>query len=320
MVSNRKLNHMKNKSFLFGALALILTCTLLTGGCRKRETKEAEEPDKEANTARDNAMAENITNDIMAIGSQAVENGTLTEFRTNGGSGISIATCATVSVSGAVITVDFGTTGCLGQDGRKRTGKLFFNLSASSPTSAIKYRNPGFKMIVTSQNYVVDSNLVAINGKTVTNTTSPAIGSGPSPTINLTWSVKANVTVTKPNGGGTITWNCDRTKELINTNDPNCYKGQTLPIDWSKAKVKLNGTASGTNAKGESFTAKAIDLLRDFTCSPSTIYPKRHPFISGKIEYKPGNRPTRYIDYGNGGCDLNATLVINGVTYAITLP
>jgi hypothetical protein len=311
---------MKSNTILFGAFTLMLAGSLLFGGCRKRETKQSEEPDKEANTARDNATAENIANDIMAIGSQAVENGTLTEFRVSGENGISLAPCATISVSGAVITVDFGTSGCIGQDGRKRTGKLFFNLSAASPTTAIKYRNPGFNMIVTSQNYVVDSNLVAINGKTITNTTSQAIGSGPSPTINLTWNVKSNITITKPNGGGTISWNCDRTKELINTNDPNCYKGQTLPIDWSKAKVKLNGNASGTNARGESFTAKAIDLVRDFTCSPSTIYPKRHPFVSGKIEYKPGNRPIRYIDYGNGGCDLNATVVINGVTYSITLP
>jgi hypothetical protein len=311
---------MKNRTLLFGAFAVILAGSLLMGGCRKRETKQAEEPDKEANTARDNAMAENISSDIMAMGSQAVENGTLTEFRTNGESGISLAPCATISVSGAVITVDFGSTGCVGQDGRKRSGKLFFDLSASTPTSAIKYRNPGFKMVVTSQNYVVDSNLVAINGKTVTNTTSPGIGSGPNPGTNLTWNVKANISITKPSGGGTISWTCDRNKELINTDDINCYKGQTLPIDWSKAKVKHNGNASGTNARGESFTAKAIDLVRDFTCSPSTIYPKRHPFISGKIEYKPGNRPTRVIDYGNGGCDLNATVVINGVTYAITLP
>ncbi len=315
---------MKTNRILFGLAVMILAGSVSLTSCRKRETKQAEEPDKETNTVSDNANAENIANDIIAMGSQAVENGALTEFRTTGSaelSGIvSMAPCASVSVNGSTVTVDFGTTGCTGADGRVRTGKLFFDLSGSNPVSATKYRNPGFKMVVTSQNYVVDSYTVAISGKTVTNTTPASIGTGTNPGTNLTWNIKSNITVTKPSGGGTVTWKCDRNKELTNTNDASCYKGQLLPIDWSKAKVKLNGNASGVNSKGENYTATAIDLVRDFTCSPSLVYPKRHPFISGKINYTPGARPTRYFDYGTGACDLNATVTINGVTYAITLP
>jgi len=320
---------MKTNKLILGASLLFLAGALALSSCKKRTTKEAEEPDKEANTARDNANAENIANDIDAIGGEAVENSSLSEFRSSGETAltniISVASCATVTgVGTSTITVDFGTTPCAGNDGRKRSGKLFFNLSQSTPTTSVKYRNPGFKMIVTSQNYVVDSNAVTINNKTVENTTSPSIGSG-TPTIgyvNLTWRIQSNITIVKPNSGGSITWTCDRTKELTNTNTASagCYNGQALPINWSKAIVKINGTASGSNAKGESYTVKAIDLVRDFNCSPSVLTQKRHPFISGKIEYTPGSRPTRYFDYGTGTCDFNATVVINGVTYSITLP
>lgn len=319
---------MKTNKLILGFALVFIAGSLTLSSCRKREKKAAEEPDNEQSTASDNATSENTSNDMIAMGSELAETGTLTQFKSNGNNGVtgvlSMAPCATITgVSTSTITVDFGSSGCLGYDGRTRKGKLFFDFSGSSPITSVNYRNPGFKMVVTSQGYSVDNNLVSISGKTVQNTTPTSIGSG-TPTIgnvNLTWSIKSNITITKPDGG-VINWTCDRTKELINTNvaADNCYKGQTLAIDWSKAKIKLNGSASGTNAKGESYTANATDLVRDFTCSPSAVYPKRHPFISGKIEYKPGTRATRLFDYGTGGCDLNATVTINGVTYAITLP
>lgn len=317
---------MKTKRIILGASILFLSGALMFTSCRKRTTKSAEEPDKETTTVSDNANVEGISNDINSIGGELTESGSLTQFRASGTDMttglLSIAPCATITgLTTNTITVDFGTTGCDGADKRVRKGKLFFDLSQCTPASAKYYRNPGFKAIVTSLNYSVDDNLVNITNKTITNTT-PASVSGQTvySGTNLTWNISANISITKPNGGGSFTWQCNRNKELVNSNDPTCYKGQLLAIDWSKAKVKINGTANGTNTKGESYTVVATDLVKDFTCSPSALYPKRHPFISGKLDYKPGNRPTRYFDYGSGACDLNATVTINGVTYSITLP
>ena len=175
-------------------------------------------------------------------------------------------------------------------------------------------------MIVTSSGYSVDGNQVNIINKTVTNTTPSSVSGQTVYTgTNLTWNISANISITKSNSE-TISWTCNRTKELINSNDNTCYNGQYVGINWTKAKIKLNGTASGVNAKNENYTAVATDLVRDFTCSPDAAHPHRHPFTSGKIAYTPGSRPTRTIDYGNGACDLNATVTINGATYAITLP
>jgi len=319
---------MKTKKLILGVTFLFIAGSLALTSCRKREKTEEKPPDNEQTTANDNANTENISNDIVSIGSELSETGTLTQYKSSDNAGLtgilSIASCATVTgVAGLTFTVDFGTTGCEGLDKRIRKGKLIFDRSGSNPITSINYRNPGYKMVITSQGYIVDDNLVSVNGKTVTNTTSNSIGSG-TPTIgsvNLTWNIKSNITVTKSDGG-IINWTCDRTKELTNTNvaADNCYHGQTLAIDWSKAKIKLNGSASGTNTKGEAYTAVATNLVRDFNCTPSALQPKRHPFISGTIEYKPGTRATRLFDYGSGGCDFNATVTINGVTYAITLP
>lgn len=308
---------MKTSKITLGFIALTVAASLAVTSCRKKEKTEPMEPDNEQTTAADNNLAEGSSNDIVSMGSQLSENsGTLTTYKTSipASELLFAPSCATVYpvyLNGAVstATVDFGTVGCLGLDNRTRKGKLYFDFSQST-AGAKWYRNPGFKMIVTSSGYQVDGNQVNIINKTVTNTTPVGAPTG----TNLTWSISANISIIKTNSE-TVSWTCSRTKELVNTSDPLCYNGQGNPINWLKAKVKLNGTSSGTNAKSENFTATATDLERDFTCSPDG---KRRPFISGKIVYTPGNRPTRTIDYGTGTCDFNATITINGQTFAIT--
>jgi hypothetical protein len=306
------------KAILF--LLVIFAVSLVS--CRKKS--EPKEPlDNDTQTAQDNFQAENISNDIMNVGSQAIENSTLTTYKvpqTADAQMLPMAPGATITGIGTLtITVDFG-TGVLCKDGRIRQGKLIFDLSTSTPTTNIKYRKPGFRCVITSQNYVVDNYSVNIINKVIANTTPSSIPTGTNPGTNLTWSISANIQITKPNNGGTITWNCNRTKELLNTNDPTCYQGQNLPIIWSKAKIKINGSANGVNAKGDNYTLVAKDLVRDFTCSPYPNAPHRHPFISGTIEYTPGNKPTRYINYGNGTCDAEASITVNGVTVSFTIP
>lgn len=319
-----------NKKHIFPAFVVLALCALTAfSSCRKKENPKPEE-DKEIETASDNNVSENADNDITAIGFQLSENsGTLTTFRASGELEkpfLLAAACASITPGYTVVgtntfvntyTVDFGTAGCTGADGRVRKGKLFFDFSEST-NNAKYYRNPGFKMKITSQSYMVDGFAVQINQKHVTNITLP-IPPGPNPGINLKWKIVADIKVTKPDNK-IITWNCDRTKELINTDDPLCYNGQNVPINWTKAKIKLNGNASGTNSRGEQFTATASELVRDFNCTPNASQPHRHPFISGKIVYTPGDRSARTIDYGNGSCDLSITVTVNGQTFVTNLP
>lgn len=315
---------MLNKIYI--RLAVILLAGSITlASCRKKEEKPDPRPmeDTEQSTANDNNMAEAFVSDIETIGSELAEEGALVNYRpggATGAAGIAASPCVTVTGIGTkTITVDFGQSGCIGADGRARTGKLIYDFSASSPTASVYYRNPGFAMTVTSQNYIVDGHQVSIINKSVRNTTPSNIPLTPNPGINLTWSVTANVNIIKANNAGTISWSCTRTKELVNTADTSCYKGQGTHIRWSKAIVKLNGTSGGVNAKAENFTSVATDLVRDFTCAPDPFKPKRHPFVSGTISYSPGTRPTRLVDFGNGNCDMNATVAINSNTFSIVL-
>jgi hypothetical protein len=307
---------------------MVTALTIAMTSCKKKEQEPEPEPtpveDTDQSSASDNNVAENTANDIEAMGSQASESSTLTTFRTSGNlqtSGIEMAPCAQVmTVLGSkVFTVDFGTAGCVGADGRTRKGMLIYDFSGS-PVGAKNYRNPGYKLTVTSVGYSVDGYTVTITNKTIENTTSTSLPTGVNPGTNLTWAINANITISKP-GGGTINWTCSRTKELTNTSDTNCYKGQSRPIVWSKAVVKLNGSASGTNASNETYSAVATNLVRDFNCSPSLLHPHRHPFVSGTIDYTPANRAMRHIDYGNAtDCDFTAVVTIGTRSFTMTLP
>jgi hypothetical protein len=326
---------MKTTKITLASAVLLVAASLLLMDCKKK-TKETNpsEPDNEQSSASDNAMAENNSNDVLSMGSQLSENsGTLSTYRmigTNNNQVVEVsgeefglaATCATIAIGPGTValtyTINFGTTGCVGLDGKTRKGMLMYDFTQSAP-GANRYRKPGFKMLVTSSGYSVDGNAISIT-KTVTNTSPAAIATETAYSgTNLTWSIVSNLTINKV-AGGTITWGCNRTQELTNSNDPTCYHGQQQAITWTQAKIKLNGTASGTNASNESYTAVATNLLRDFTCSPDPQHIHHHPFVSGTIDYTPGQRATRHIDYGNGGCDLNATVTINGQTFTLTLP
>lgn len=304
---------MKAKQLFYGLSALVLVGSLTLTSCNKKKNNSEPEVDKDQSGASDNALAENMMNDVVNIGSQGSEDGTVSTYKSTKAMADAyfMSACATVSVNttAKTFTVDFGSTPCLCLDNRMRSGQLYFDYSGSTsfPTA---YRMPGFKMTVTSNNYIVDGYTVNITNKTITNTTPN--GFNPA-TTNLTWSISANVSINKPNNGGTVTWNCNRTKELVNTNDPLCYQGQTAPIVWSKAKIRLNGSASGTTASNESYNASIINLVRDFgACKING----RYPFISGQLNFTPGSKPTRYVDFGNGSCDNGATVTINNISYA----
>src|SRR5688572_21377612 len=144
---------------LINTVAVLCTAGLLVfSSCKKEKEEEPKPaPDTEQGTANDNNVAEFVSADIESMGSQVSENSTLQTYKTSGSAGaLEMAPCATVTLDGPnkLVTVDFGSS-CLCQDGRTRSGKLMYDYSGSAGT-ATYYRNPGFKMVVTSQNYVVD--------------------------------------------------------------------------------------------------------------------------------------------------------------------
>ena len=229
--------------------------------------------------------------------------------------------CATVvrDTVAKSITVTFNGSTCA--DGRTRSGSITYSY-ANSTNGATHYRDPGFELNVTSSNYVVDGNAITIENKTITNTT--PVGFNPA-TTNETWSINANITVNKATGGS-VTWTTNHVKTLLNTGsaytiggntEPAVYTNAATPINWRNAVIGITGSASGTRSNGETFTINVTSqLIRNFGgCDLSG----RVPFIEGTFTYAPSGKAVRTIDYGNGSCDFDATVTINGVSHSITI-
>jgi outer membrane murein-binding lipoprotein Lpp len=309
---------MTMKKFVFKTLfASALVATMLAG-CKKEKTEDV---DKDTAAAEDNAFAENVSSDINAIGSQATDesNSSLSNFRIGDASDV-LSSCATVTrdTVNRIVTVTFNGGTCI--DGRTRSGVLVFNYSAS-PAGSKHYRDPGFTCTVTSNNYVVDGNQVTINSKTITNITNGGNPVGYNPlSENEKWNITANISITRPSCA-VLSWVCNRTKELLNTstigfngfqNDfVNFPFSDTIPINWSQARVGITGSATGTrtyNNVTESISVNITSMLiRDFgACSVNG----RHPFYIGSLDHSRTGRPTRHVEYGsnasgqiNNACD-----------------
>jgi hypothetical protein len=298
---------MNKRKLNIALVVTIITMAFATTSCRKH--KEAEDDDTSA--AADHALAEHISSDIVSIGSQATDNSSSSLNSRGMGIENELSLCGVVTHDTIhhIDSVFFNNTTCV--DGRVRNGILIFNYSGST-NNAKHYRDPGFSCTVSSNNYVVDGNQVNIINKTMVNTTPE--GFNPSST-NLTWSINGHIQVIKTDG--TLDFSFSKNKTLLNTADANVYHGSATPISWNLAKVGITGSANGTTVKGVSFTASVTNqLIRDFGgCTISG----HHPFIQGDLDFNPNSKPTRHIDFGNGSCDLNATVTINGHSHNITL-
>lgn len=292
------------KKMIFITAAAFVCSGLIFTSCKKKETE-----DNDTESAADHALGETYSNDITNIGTQA-SYGSMTTYR-NGAPDIILSGCATItfdtlgSADPDTMTVDFG-TGCNGQDGRTRKGIIRYTYN-----HGMHYRDSANVITVATpgNTYYVDGNQVAINSKTITNKGHDAT------TGYLTWSISSSITVNRSNGN-MITWSTTKTKALLAGEMPN-----NQPIDWPHAKVAVYGSGSGTHTKSggssQSFTfnvQQAKWLVRDFSCSTM-----RRFFVSGTLEFTPGSKPTRYVDFGTGNCDNTATVTINGHVYNIIL-
>jgi hypothetical protein len=316
---------MKTKRIALGLAGILIASASIITSCKKSTTTPAPTPDSDTQAASDHSTAENSSNDISAIGSQSIDNGGLSTYKL-GGDGLLTPESGTVTItpnlSAKTVTVTFSSF--LGKDGHLRNGTLLYDYSATT-NNAIHYRDSGLVINVSTpgNTYSVDGDFIEITSKTISN--KGRITSG-----NMTWNVSANIKIVKANNGGTVTWNATRTHVLLNTNATTyngsaiaaAYSGPSVPINWAQALIAVTtGSSSGTTAAGESFSSNiSHQLVRNFNCSPDANHPFRHPFVEGTINFTPGTKATRTIDFGTGTCDLDYTVTINGNVYHLTLP
>ncbi len=271
------------KQRLLASIMIFATAAIFLNGCKK------ENIDDNMNAAEDNALSEVSYSDVQSIADEAAS-GSMSSYKTGSSDGI-LSTCATIThdtVSDPrVLTIDFGTVNCTCNDGRLRRGKIIVTYSGP-------YREPGHVHTITFDNYFVNDNQI-LGTKTVTN-------QGLNDNGNLYYSIEVNGSIIRANGAGTITFVSSRVREWI--------EGESTP-QWSDDVYLVTGTASGTNSEGGSFTAEITPALRRTVAC--------HQFVSGTATVTPANRPVRNIDFGDGTCDNEATVTVNGHDHIIQL-
>lgn len=272
---------------------LIAVSNFSLTGCKK------DKDDTDQRAAIDNSTAENAFNDVFTQVDKAAretsEAGAEKFMQLDSGG------CATVTISPfdsvtfpKTLTIDFGTSNCLCTDGNYRRGIITANLSG-------KYRDSATVITVTLDQYYVND--YHIEGtKTITNKGHVGTYSGGH---NLKFDiVVTDAKITQPDGDF-LTWNSIRTREWIEGED-------THWPNWQDDVYLIEGSADGVNVEGNSFNVTITSALRvALDCKWVE---------SGTLEITPDGKPVRTVDFGSGDCDANATVTINGVDYAITMP
>lgn len=282
---------MKTKPISLGIIALCIGFTSLFSSCKK---KEVEEKDSDTSSAAEQSLASSIVNDMTSIADEAGRTNNVSSFRTTGSTAI-LSNCASLSfdtlAAAKTVTVSFGSTNCLGNDGRYRRGALILHFTG-------RYRDSLTVITVTPQNYFVNDNQVT-GTKTITN-------NGHNAANHLVYTIQANIQILRANNAGTLTWQSTRQRE---------WTAGESTLSWQDDMYSITGTASGTSSGGGSFQSNITSpLIRNM--APGC----RRYFTAGTIAHTPAGKATRYLDYGNGTCDDQATVTINGNTYPITLP
>jgi len=266
---------------LLGALGIVLY------SCNKDNDIETED-----NTVvKDDAYAEKVFDDVADMTDEAYNMKSGDFLKSTEWNRMFLSDCATVTLDTTgipyVMTIDFGDSNCLCNDGRYRRGQIMVTFTG-------RYRQEGTVITHSFQDYYVDDNW--IEGTHVVS------NMGENDEGNVYFTIEVVGVIHLADGSGTISWNSSRVREWI--------QGYDTRTPWDDIYL-ITGTADGVNAAGETWQREIMNALRvELAC---------RFIVSGTVEIRPENRPVRLLDFGDGECDNLATVVVNGVTYTITL-
>jgi len=279
------------KNFL--VILLLAGLTLLYTGCQKEEDPNTDplgNNDKQVDATKDDALADKLFSELTDITDEAMR-GNDKSYKGLVLDTIFMGPCVTVTIDTLsfpfTVTVDFGETNCLCNDGKWRRGKI--HVEHTGPYWAV-----GTIITSTLEDYFVNEHEV-IGTKIATN-------QGRNAANNPTWTVHVDGQVIKPNGG-VVTWIGDRMRELA--------EGWNTPFKWWDDTYMLTGSHNVVASNGATLSATIIQGL-EFTLNCYWIK-------SGIIEFQHSDLPLIVLDYGDGTCDDDAIVIINGTVYPIKL-
>ncbi|AHJ95729.1 hypothetical protein [Hymenobacter swuensis] len=279
---------MKRSAFRTLGFAALASSTLLLAACDK--TNDPQATADAATSAEDQSLAEDENATVAdlveaAAPADAAVNGSAAAEPTDLGRVAGNCLTRTYDAPTRTLTLDFGTTNCVGPNGVARRGKIVAVFSGP-------YRQAGATVTITLQNYYRNDNLHT-GTRTITN-----LGQG-------SWSLdvqNASVTTT----AGTHTWASQRTYTRTAG-----FGTRTIADD----EYTVNGQTSGTNRKGVSYTATVQQpLIKRFQLGCART------FVAGTVKILTSKEKELVLNYdptGTQACDNIASVTVNGVTRTI---
>lgn len=276
---------MKHTTLKTGLATLAIMSALFFGSCNRNKINDKNK-DNDTSIASDNALSEFAYNDALNISDEAATLNT----GDNLGNYKTASNCATVThdttTNPKTITVDFGNINCLCNDGRLRKGKILITYTGHYKDSGM-VRTIGFDQYFVNNNQILGSKTVQNMGHNVSN--------------QLYFNIVVNGKIIKSTGDSII-WNQNRVRTYI--------AGESTPIKLDDV-YEITGSGTGTRANGNTYTINITQpLVKAIACDW---------IKAGELQIQPTGGNLRTINYGNGTCDDQATVTINGVTYTITL-
>ena len=273
------------------AMFLLAGLTMVHIGCQKDEDPGPQQTkEKEVDAAKDDALADKLFSELTDITDEAMRNGDKA-YKSVVLDTIFMGPCVIVTIDTLsfpfTISIDFGATNCLCNDGKWRRGKI--NVQHSGPYWAV-----GTVITTTLDNYFVNEHQV-LGTKTLTNQGLNTAG-------NPTWTVHVDGQIIKPNGG-IITWVGDRMREWT--------EGHSTPFIWWDDTYMITGSHNVVASNGTTLSATIVQGL-EFSLNCYWIK-------SGIIELQHSLLPLIELDYGPGTCDDDAIVTIDGTSYPIKL-
>jgi hypothetical protein len=277
--------------------------SLLIVSCSKENSRSGTEDEQEVTASKisseSDGQAELIFNgffdDAMGVSDEVGMFGTGVFGRINACPTVTVTHLNPPAVFPIRVVLDFGNPGCTGNDGHLRSGKINIEYTA-------RLIYPGAVATTSFDGFYIDSVHVEGTHK-ITNTSNG--------TTNRQFTIEVrDAKLTRPNGDYTK-WKSDKVITQIEG---------LMTADFHDDVFSVTGSAEGQVKKGNLLVGWSSSiteaLIKRFTC---------RWIVKGRIRtIRVNSIPTSpwvaVLDFGNGTCDNQAIITINGVAHQITLP
>ena len=279
------------RSTVFYSALLLLAVSVVVVGCKKNNNDDDNnvEPEK-VGYADDQLLLEHINSNTNRLVEKALLLGAESI-----GSCVSITYFDKTNEGGKTpdsILIRFGdgTTDCLGYDGKKRRGSIIVSYNKE-----VKLREQGYYQVIKYNNYRVNGYIVG-GYQTMVNVGKIANG-------RYQFNIERADTVILPDDQGVITGISQRVRVW--------HEGSGT-MQLADDVYATTGSGSFIRANGDEYSVQIKEALyTPLTCNWIT---------NGTLNIYPVDATHRILDYGNGSCENDATINVNGVITSVKAP